>query len=631
LTRSFSVKRFRLPRLAAEHERPFDARNRLGLAFFCVLLIAYLGERYAGFLTAANLFVTLLSVTSIGLVGLGMTALLISGNVDLSVGGQYAFIGVCAAYVAVHTQSSVLGVLTGLALGAGLGQMNGRLVRLLRINPLIVTLGTASVLYGLAFVVAGGTSVFGFPGGMVHVAQTYYGPVPFPVIVGAVVYVLGSIVLLRTVVGLRTYAIGGSPNAARLSGINPDSYVTGLYTVTGLLVGLVSVMDVSRLGSAAPNVGVGFELDVLTAVILGGVAFNGGVGHPLGAFIGVFTIGVLDAGVVFAGVADYWQQVVQGAALLIALSADQVSVHRRGRRRTAVERVESTGPIEVQPDEEKSETDAHVRGSLDRGRGEVVLACHGLAKSYGAVAAVRDVSFSVSEGQILCLAGDNGAGKSTVIKMLSGALKPDAGTIEVQGQKVDLAGPGMARTLGIYTAYQELALCPNLGAAENLALGMEPTRTNWGIFSWRDDRAAVKEAEARLRALNIVLDSYLRPVRLLSGGQRQSVAIARVVQQGAKVVILDEPTAALGIRQTQSVLSLVQSLADAGVAVIMISHDLETIFEIAERIVVLRLGSVVFDGVAKNLTQSDFIHLLAGFPLGPREVSASRLTEHPVR
>ena len=431
------------------------------------------------------------------------------------------------------------------------------------------------------------------------------------------IYVIGSVLLLRTVGGLRVYAIGGSPTAVRLSGINPDRYVTCLYTINGVLVGLVSVMVVSRLGSAAPTVGVGFELDVLTAVILGGVAFGGGFGHPLGVFIGVFTIGVLDAGVVFAGVADYWQQIVQGGALLAALGADQITARRRARRRTAVEREE---PDASEADEAE---DKIVAGIAPPAGHDIVLACRGLQKSYGAVAAVRDVSFSVEAGQIVCLAGDNGAGKSTVIKMLSGAINPDGGSIEMDGRQVSFGGPGDARALGIYTAYQELALCPNLGASENLTLGMEPARTRWGILSWRDDHAAEREAKARLKALNIVLDDYMRPVNLLSGGQRQSIAIARVVQNGARAVILDEPTAALGIRQTHSVLELVRRLADAGVGVIIISHDLETIFEIAQRIIVLRLGSVVFDGPATDLTQSDFIHLLAGFPIGTAGTASS--------
>jgi ribose/xylose/arabinose/galactoside ABC-type transport system permease subunit len=171
--------------------------------------------------------------------------------VDLSIGGQYAFISMVTAIVARDSQSTALAIVTGLACGAALGYMNGRLVRLLRINPLIVTLGVGIVLHGFAFVISSGLSVYGFPGRFVRLGQTYFGPVPLPVVVGGIVFLVSSIVLLRTVGGLRTYAIGGNANAARLSGIAVDRFVTGLFAFNGTMIGLVSVMTIARL--AAPR------------------------------------------------------------------------------------------------------------------------------------------------------------------------------------------------------------------------------------------------------------------------------------------------------------------------------------------------------------------------------------------
>jgi ABC-type branched-subunit amino acid transport system ATPase component len=423
------------------------------------------------------------------------------------------------------------------------------------------------------------------------------------------VFLIVSIALLRTVAGLRTYAIGGNANAARLSGIDVDRYVTGLFAMNGTLIGLVSVMTVARLGSASPTVGVGFELDVLTAAILGGVSFAGGLGHPFGVFVGVFTIGVLDAGIIFAGVADFWQQVVQGGALLVALGADQWVSYRRAQRRTAAHVEE----VAADPAEAQSSPGAPRGHSPPAESGEIVVACEGLTKYFGSVRAVEDVGFAVRAGEIVCLVGDNGAGKSTVIRMLSGAARPDAGNITVRGEAVDFQGPGDAQARGIATAYQDLALCPNLGVAENLVLGREPRKTNWGIFSWRDDAAGEVEARKRLATLNIVLGDYRRPVNLLSGGQRQSVAIVRAAQNGSTLVILDEPTAALGIRQTQSVATLVRTLARSGVGVIVISHDIDIAFELADRFVVLRLGQLVFDGPAASIEQGRLIHLMAGY------------------
>ena len=223
----------------------------------------------------------------------------------------------------------------------------------------------------------------------------------------------------------------------------------------------------------------------------------------------------------------------------------------------------------------------------------------------------------MAAGEVVCLVGDNGAGKSTVIKMISGAIQPDEGVTELAGRALQLTDPSVARAAGIETVYQDLALCTNLGAAHNMVLGKEPTRTRWGPLSLRDDAASEKIARQRLLELNIALEDYFRPVGSLSGGQRQSVAIARVVTDDVVMVILDEPTAALGVAQTRNVISLIRTLAERGVAVLMITHDIEIVFEVADRVVVLRLGQVVFDGPTKQISQANLVHLMAGISPDP--------------
>jgi ABC-type sugar transport system ATPase subunit len=248
---------------------------------------------------------------------------------------------------------------------------------------------------------------------------------------------------------------------------------------------------------------------------------------------------------------------------------------------------------------------------------EPVLACEGLALRYGSVQALRGAGLSVQPGEIVCLVGDNGAGKSTLIKILSGVLAPDEGRIHFGGQEVRFASPSEARGAGIETVYQDLALCPNLGVAHNLILGDEPRR-RLALVPVRDDREAQRRAAARLESLGIRLANLNQPVRWLSGGQRQSIAIARALKEDVRLVILDEPTAALGVAQTQHVLEIIRATAARGIGIILISHDVETVLSVADRIVVLRLGEVVHDGPASQLTDTELAHLMAGLLPGGR-------------
>lgn len=226
------------------------------------------------------------------------------------------------------------------------------------------------------------------------------------------------------------------------------------------------------------------------------------------------------------------------------------------------------------------------------GEGRVpVLEAHGIAKRYGSVTALEGVDFEVYAGEICALIGDNGAGKSTLIKILSGAEQPDTGTILLRGKPVHFHNPHDARMAGIETVYQDLALAPDLDVAANMFLGREITYS--GILGWLDiynQRAMREEADRHLKALRVNLRSIRQIVETLSGGQRQSVAVARAVFWGKDIVILDEPTAALGVAQSGMVLSLIQRIRDAGTAVVFISHNMPHVFEVANRMIVLRRG-----------------------------------------
>lgn len=214
-----------------------------------------------------------------------------------------------------------------------------------------------------------------------------------------------------------------------------------------------------------------------------------------------------------------------------------------------------------------------------------VLSMRGVSKRFGAVQALKDIDFDVRPGEVVALVGDNGAGKSTLIKAIAGVHKADEGQIAFAGQPVTIDSPAKSQSLGIATVYQDLALCDNLDVVANLFLGSEP-KTGRLI----DEVTMEKKSWRLLRELSAKIPSVRTPVASLSGGQRQTVAIARSLLGNPKIVMLDEPTAALGVEQTAEVLNLVRRLRDKGLGVIMISHNMSDVMAVADRVSVLRLG-----------------------------------------
>lgn len=242
-----------------------------------------------------------------------------------------------------------------------------------------------------------------------------------------------------------------------------------------------------------------------------------------------------------------------------------------------------------------------------------LIEARGVTRRFGRVEALRGADFQAYAGEVSAIVGDNGAGKSTFIKILSGALQPDGGTLLLDGRQVHLTSPHHAREMGIETVYQDLALAPSLDVASNLFLGREIHKPGFlGLLGFLDDRAMGKRAQEEMLNLQIGLNSIRQPVQTLSGGQRQAIAVARATAWGKRVVIMDEPTAALGVRESHMVMRLIVRLKEAGIAVIIISHSMPEVFEVADRITILRLGRTVRQVRRSETTMTDVVAFMTG-------------------
>ncbi len=253
-----------------------------------------------------------------------------------------------------------------------------------------------------------------------------------------------------------------------------------------------------------------------------------------------------------------------------------------------------------------------------------LLQLRDITKTYGSVQALTDVDFEVKQGEIMALVGDNGAGKSTLVKCVAGTHSADSGEIVFEGQEVHIHGPKDAARLGIEVVYQDLALCDNLDVVQNMYLGREVNR-----FQILNEAEMEQNTAKTLKSLAVTtIGSIRRPVATLSGGQRQSVAVAKAVQWNSKLVILDEPTAALGVAQTEQVLALVRRLGEQGLGVVLISHNLHDVFETADRITVLRLGRDVGVFDRRTTTQQAVVEAItAGVPTKVSGIAESAVVQ----
>ena len=300
--------------------------RKYGIIIVLAVLIFAFGIGNKLFFTVSNFINIIRQISILGIITIGMSFVLISGGIDLSVGSQLSFIGVVTATMFTkYNISPLLACFIGIFIATLVGTMNGVFIANTKVPPLIATLAMQQILLGLGYIISKGKPIYGLTQSVKFIGQGHIGPIPTPIIILIIFIVIGSFVLNKTYLGRYFYAIGSNDEVARLSGINVKLVRTLAYAMCGFLSGIAAIIMMSRINSGSPTVGSGFEMDVLTAAVLGGVSVSGGEGKIFGAMVGALIIGVLSNGLIIMNVSEYYQMVIKGLVLACAIAFDSVN------------------------------------------------------------------------------------------------------------------------------------------------------------------------------------------------------------------------------------------------------------------------------------------------------------------
>jgi ribose/xylose/arabinose/galactoside ABC-type transport system permease subunit/ABC-type branched-subunit amino acid transport system ATPase component len=573
-------------------------------------------------------YISLMSVAAeLGILSIGVTLLMIGGHFDLSVG---AVLGL-TSYIAVALMRDlhippIAAAPVAVAAGAVLGALNGAIVVRFRIHSFVVTLGTMLIWRGVLISLTGG-----FP-------MTVAIPPAFKAIMAGllldgfrmsalwffVIGALGTFLLLRTRFGNWIQARGQNEQAARNLGVPVDRTTVVLFMLTSALAAVVGVIQVARFSSVDALRGEGMELQAVAVTVIGGTLLSGGYGSVIGTVLGAITFGMIQVGLVLAGAPGHFFRTLTGLIVVGAVILNTDVARRMARSRplrgfhrsseAADAAIAATASLSAEQRAEENRAQDGVprprgpregetmsvtsRSQMDRRIQPIppdavpVIEAAKVSKAFGPTTALVDVSLKAYAGRILALLGDNGAGKSTLIKILCGVFPPDRGELRFRGEPVTFTNPAQARQLGIATVFQDLAVCELLSITRNVVLGREPQK-GFGPFRWFDFRQAEEMTRSAFNQLGVRWERGFdeRGVNI-SGGERQSLAIARAMFFGSSLLILDEPTSALAVRQAARVLDHIARARDQGQAVILITHNFLHALSVADDLTVLVQGRV---------------------------------------
>jgi fructose transport system ATP-binding protein len=560
-----------------------------------------LGSR---FLSPASMSLILEQVQIVGIVAAAQTIVILTAGIDLSVGAIMVLSSIIMGQFTFRYGLPVeISIACGLAVGGLCGAINGWLIAVLKLPPFIVTLGTWQIFAATNYIYSANETIRSAEIDEVAPLLKFFAnnfrffaneegrggiTITYGVIFMILLILLMAYVLRQTAWGRHVYAVGDDPEAAQMAGVNVKKTLISVYAVAGVICGFAGWAMIGRNGRRGPDRRPGGQYRQ----------------HHRRCDRGHLALW----GARFDRRCDLWRdhrrRVCPGPDDDGDQAAGNLFLHRRAhhprRRRRPVDQkgVEMSEPI---------------------------LKGRGLVKRYGRVVALDRCDFDLYPGEILAVIGDNGAGKSTLIKAVSGAVVPDEGDVFLDGKKVQFTKPTDARDAGIETVYQTLAMSPALSIADNMFMGRELRKPGFrGQILRQLDRARMEQfAREKLNELGLMtIQNINQAVETLSGGQRQGVAVARAAAFGSKVIILDEPTAALGVKESRRVLELILDVKSRGIPIILISHNMPHVFEVADRIHIHRLGRRLCVINPKNHSMSDAVAYMTGAKVPEVELEA---------
>jgi simple sugar transport system permease protein len=584
-----------------------------------------------GLFPTKETYISVMSVAAeLGILSIGVTLLMIGGHFDLSVG---AVLGL-TSYVAValmrdYRLPPIVAGPAAVGAGAALGVLNGTIVVRFRIHSFVVTLGTMLIWRGVLIALTGGfpMTVTIPPGFKAIMASQLLDGFRMSMLWFLVIGALGTFLLLRTRFGNWIQARGQNEQAARNLGVPVDRTTVALFALTSALAAVVGIIQVARFSSVDALRGEGMELQAVAVTVIGGTLLSGGYGSVIGTVLGAVTFGMIQVGLVLAGAPGHFFRTLTGLIVVGAVILNTDVARRMARSRPlrgfhrgsegADAAISAATPLSVPRDPREGEivsvtsrptTDQEGDRSAASGRDDLsawprridpippravpIIEAVNVSKAFGPTTALVDASLKAYPGRILALIGDNGAGKSTLIKILSGVFPPDRGELRFRGKPVTFTNPAQARQLGIATVFQDLAVCELLSITRNVVLGREPVK-GFGPFRWLDLRRAEEMTRSAFNQLGVRWERRFDERGMnISGGERQSLAIARAMFFGSSLLILDEPTSALAVRQAARVLDHIARARDQGQAVILITHNFRHALSVADDLTVIVQGSV---------------------------------------